>query len=141
MSVGTRITDGEGTTNEAKVTSRGQLVVAPLDFSEAYNTTLDATGTAYNLVIPKTGKRFVITAILAGGNFNIGVNGAQVELYEASAIDTTTVAKSIFIIPVSKNNVVPLSPLNITLNEGVWLNTKTDDDDVYLTITGYYITA
>ena len=30
-------------------------------------------------------------------------------------------------------------PLNILVNKGVWLNAKTGDDDVHMTIMGYYV--
>ena len=48
----------------ASVTRRGQLVTAPLSYSEFYTNTAIATATAYNLVPPKTGKKFVITDII-----------------------------------------------------------------------------
>lgn len=138
MAIDTNITD-EAQGHVAKVTKRGQLVVAPLEFSEAYFQNLDVVLTAYNFAGPVTGKRFVITSITASGNKFIGTDGALVEIYEADAEDSLISTKDIYGLPIPKNGQLAITPLNLVINEGVFLNASVDDDDVYLTITGYYI--
>ena len=138
MSIKTRI---EYAGRWAQVTSRGQLVTAPLDFSSAYNATADVINTGYNLVTPQTSKRFVITDILLYANRNVGVNDATVEIYEASSDSSTTVDKSLFLAEMVRQAARDLTGLNLLVTEGKWVNIKTDDDDIFATIMGYYIDA
>lgn len=124
-----------------RVTSRGQLVTAPLDFSEAYNATADEINTAYNLVTPKVGKIFIITGILIYANKNVGVADATVVLYEATSSTTTTVTNTIFTSEIPKYGRVIVPSLNLSTAEGRWINIKTDDDDIFATVLGYYADA
>ena len=41
---------------------------------------------------------------------------------------------------VTQSTVVPVTGLNLVVSAGVYVNAKTSDDDVHMTITGYYIT-
>lgn len=141
MSVRFNIADASGLGYGAKVTSRGQLVVSPLDYSTAYNATADVINTAYNLIEPRTGQRFVITAILLYANKNVGAGDATVVLYEATSSSTTTASKTIFTAELPKSATRDLTNLNLIVSEGVWVNIKTDDDDIFATIFGYYIDA
>ena len=131
---------GDG--NEAIVTHRGQLVTAPLSFSEAYTATANATATAFVLAPAKVGKRFVITDILLDADKNVSANTAgTVELYEATDSTNTTVAKSILSIEMLKNTNRSITGLNLIVTENVWLNIKTSDATIYATILGYYVGA
>lgn len=132
------IQDGSGTSSLAKVTTRGQLVVAPLDFSEAYAATAGTANVAANFLGPKVGKRFVITAITLYANQNVSnVSDATVIIYEAGSDTSTTVLKSILTTNMVRQDRIILSPLNLIVSEGVWVT----DDDVYSNIFGYYIDA
>jgi len=140
MSLNIEIEDGRGgTKHTAKVTSRGQLVVAPLEFSETYFNFMDVDNQVYNFAEPRAGQRFVITGMLINGSRSIGTSGAVVEIYEADAIDSGTVSKALFTIDLAKSASLSVNPLNVIINSGMWLNGRTDDDDVYLTILGYYV--
>lgn len=140
MSIKTTIKDGWGGGTEACVSSRGQLVVAPLDFSTFFQATLGVANTAVNIIPPKAGKRFVITALVFYANRNVGVNDASVEIYEASSNDTLSVDTSIFVQEIAKQTSSPsLTGLNILVSEGKWVNGKTDDDDVFVNMAGYYV--
>lgn len=141
MSAKVSILDGTGEGNEVKVTSRGQLVTAPLEFSDTFNIKAELDNTAYNLVTPLTNKQFVITDIILTANKNVGAADATVELYEANAVDTTTVEKCIIQLEMKKSSTLPLTGLNMITTKGVWINIKTDDDDVFATLMGYYIDA
>ena len=39
----------------------------------------------------------------------------------------------------TKNTVVSPTPLRILVNSGVWVNAKTDDATIHVTMFGYYI--
>lgn len=133
--------DGRGTSNEAKITERGQLVTAPLDFSTAYNATADVVDTAYNLVPPKADQQFVITTIILYANKNVGATDATVVLYEALSASSTTVSKTVLNQEIVKQTRLIIPNANIIVSEGYWLNVKTNDDDVFATVLGYYVDA
>lgn len=141
MSLQVNIRDGDGKGSMAHITSRGVLVVGPIDFSVSYNQDVDTIDTAFNFVGPLAAKRFVVTDILLSTDRLIGNNGAIIILYEATSSSTTTVTKTILEIEMLKSTVRDLTGLNMILTEGVWLNIKTDDDNVQATIMGYYVQA
>jgi len=141
MPVPAEIIDGQGTTARACVTSRGQLVVGPIAFSDAYAVTVNATATAFNFVGPIAGKRFVITDILLYANKGVGAADASVQLYEASSDTSTTEDKTILDIEMLKQTARDLTGLNLIVTAGKWVNIKTDDDTIFATIMGYYVNA
>lgn len=136
-----QIIDSTGNSIGAKVSKRGQLITAPLDFTTMYPQELDVINTAYNYVGPISGKRFVITVITLMANKNVGANDAIVEIYEADSLTSITVMKSIFKIELVKYGHIEMTGLNLITNEGVWINGKTDDDDIFTNIGGYYVEA
>ena len=141
MTIDVKLKDGEGRGHEAAVTYRKQLVVAPLDFSEAYTATAILVDTAFNFVGPKADKQFVITDIMLYANKGVGASDATVEVYEADADNTTTVHKSILLMEMLKQTSRDLTGLNLIITEGKWVNIKTDDNTVFATIMGYYVIA
>jgi len=141
MGLTTEIKDGLGTGNKVQVTRRGQLVVAPLGYSEPYYVAMTSNNTAYNLTGPQTGKRFVITGFIISADKSVGSDGSLIEVYEADAEDSTTVTKTVMTLQMQEKDNLPITPLNLIITEGVWLNAKMDDNNVYLTAMGYYIEA
>lgn len=138
----TVIHDGLGLGGDAKVTSRNQLVVAPLEFNEPYTATATVNDTAYNIAAPKAGQRFVIDAIILDADKNVSANTAgTIVVYEASASDATTVDKTILSIEMLKNTNRSYIGLNVIVTEGKYLNVKTTDNNVYATVLGYYVEA
>lgn len=136
------LVDGTGTSSEAKVTSRGQLVTAPLEFSSAYNAAATANNTAYTLVEPLNGKRFVIDSIMLYANQGVSNTAdATVDIYEATSNTSTTISTSLVQTNMVRGNRIVLSGVNLIVSEGVWVNVKTTDNDVYATIFGYYVSA
>ena len=134
--------DSGGTGNEVKVTSRGQLVVSPLDFSSAYNATAAVNDTAYNLVGPENGKQFIITEIILYANQGVSNTAdATVIVYEATSSTSTAVASSILTTNMVRQDRIILTGLNLIVTAGRWVNVKTTDNTVYATVFGYYLNA
>ena len=135
------ITDGKGRGNTACVTSRNQLVVAPLDFSDAYDHEVDTINTAFSFVPPRPDMRFVVTDILLYANKGVGASDASVVIYEADSAISATVLKSIMSLEMLKQTSRDITGLNLIISEGVWLNIKTDDNTIFSTVMGYYVSA
>ena len=124
----------------AKITKSGELVVAPLSYDETMFVELAEDDTAYNFYEPKPQKQFVITGVLAYGDKQVSaVTNATVIVYEADSIDTLTVDKVLLQFEIGQNQSIPISSLRTLVNVGKWINAKTDDDDVHMTVMGYYI--
>ncbi len=140
MSIKTAIVDPT-CGNIAMVTRQGQVITAPIAYSGAYNAEANLDDTAFNLVVPIAGKRFVLTDILLYANKGVGVNDATVQLYEATAPDTTTVYRAILTFEMVKQTARDFTGLNLICSEGRWINIKTDDNTIFATVTGYYIDA
>ena len=139
MSLDIELMDGRGTKAKAKVTSRGQLVVGPIAFNVAHFNSLALVATPYNYVGPVAGRQFVIDGIIASSDKNVSAtNGADVNIYEANAVDGTSVT-SLLTLTIGKLDRAVITQLNLSTNTGVWINAETDDATVNLTIIGYYI--
>lgn len=140
MSIRIEIEDGTGSSKKAKVSSYGQLIVAPLDFNKSYNATLAVNDTAYNLVTPLTGYFFVITDMAFYANQSVSnVADATVQLYEASSSTSTTVVTNVYTTNMVRQDRINFPNTNLAISEGSWLNAKTTDNTVYVTILGYYV--
>jgi len=131
------ITDS-ATRHSVKVTSIGQLVTSPYAYSEVTYLLLDTAAQGYTFFKPKSGEQFVLTGFGLTADSNV-VTSCVVDIYESAAQNSATIAKSIFHFEILKNGYRDSSGLNVLISEGVFLNAKTDDDDVYCTILGYYI--
>lgn len=126
----------------AKVTTRGQLITAPLDFSKFYAGAVTANNGVANLLPPIANKRFVITSIILTSNKNLAANDATVTIYEAPGVSSTTQSAVIITLQIPKNQTLPLTGLNsIITNEGVWLNATSDLETIFFNVAGYYISA
>lgn len=122
------------------VTEAGQLVVAPASYDDVVYKELAEPDTAYNLYTPENSCRFVLTGLIIKADKQVSsTTEATVEVYEASSIDSTTVDKELFKTVVLQYDLLTLIPLNILSSQGKWINAKTTDDDVHITVMGYYI--
>jgi len=123
----------------ARVTQFGQLVTAPIAYSVPVTDTLVIVDTAYNYIEPEASHQIVITDIVLTADKSVGTGGASVQVYCASAIDSTTVLNDggVLDIEMLKNTSRDLIGLNFLVTEGFWVNAKTDDNNIQLTI-GYY---
>ena len=142
MSIKTTLLDGTGQGYEAKISSRGQLIVAPLEFSTSYAKVANVINTAFNFVGPKADKQFVITDMILDAAKDVSnTTAGTIEIYEADSATETTVATSILCIEMIRNTNRIITGLNLILNEGKWLNIKTTDATISCTVMGYFVDA
>lgn len=125
-----------------KITKGNALAVGPAFPSKAYNATLGTDDVPVEIVKAKSAKVFYITGIILTGNKNIsGTVDAVVELFEATADDQTVSQNDILVIPVGKSAQTVITGLVLEVDEGRFIMAKTSDDDVLVTILGYYVEA
>ncbi len=129
-----------GCANAVDVSRIGQMTVGAYAYDEVVALTLDVAGTGYNFFKPRVGFRFVITGILLTADKNVSTD-ALVDVYEGTTETDTVIGKGILHAEILKNGTRDITGLNILVGEGKWVNGKTDDDDIFVTIMGYYIPA
>lgn len=133
---------GEEFGKNVKVSSVGELIVRSFDYSTPVFKSLNSDNAAFNFFKPKAGFKFVLTDVIADANRDIGVNGATVDIYEANAEDSTTIDTQILQFDMPKNTSKILTSLNfITIGEGKFINAKSDDSNILLTISGFFVPA
>jgi len=126
------------TKSSAIITGDGQLVVAPLDFSTPVALSLTSTGTAFNFIEPSQGKKIVITDIIASADNSVSnTSPADIEIYEAEGPETASVFKSIVRPQLTRGQSMVLTGLNMMVPGGLWVNAKTSDNNVLVTIMFY----
>jgi len=137
----TQIVDGSGNTSStAKVTTIGQLVTSPYDYNDASHQELGVADVAYNFYEPRHGMQFVVSGLVYSADQQVSnTTGATVVIYESDSDDSTTVDKVLHQDDLVKNDRVALIGINLLVNAGKFVNAKTDDDDIHMTILGYYI--
>jgi hypothetical protein len=136
----TQIEDGSGKGRVAKVTPIGQLVTAPVAYDDTVFKELAVDDTAYNFWPPKPGEQFVITGVLFRADKQVSSTvDATVVIYEATTNSTLTVSKVLIQFAVVQGDIINATALNLLVNEGRYVNAKTDDDDIHMTIMGYYV--
>ena len=141
MSINGILMDGTGTKTKAKVTTRGQLVVAPLEFSEPYFNAMTVDDQVYNFTTPKTGHQFVITDVIAAGDKNVTAStGVEIAIYE-SATASGVSSKDLITLDINRLGGANLIGLNLITTTGTYINATMDDNNVNLTILGYYVEA
>lgn len=139
MSTPVQIKDGKSGFT-ARVTSLNQLVTAPFAYDEVVFKELDEPDTAYNFYKPVSGQQFVITGIRAKADRQVSTTvDADVVIYEAGSASTTTVDKVLHQEAMIRAESVTLLPMNVLVAAGKFVNAKTTDDDIYMTILGYYV--
>lgn len=125
---------------DAKVTPSGELVVAPLHYDDTKFNELAEPNVGYNFFGPLPQKQFVVTGVWFRADKDVSnIADATVVIYEAANTDTTTVDKILRQFAVVREDIIDTSPLRILVNAGKFVNAKTDDDDIHMNITGYYI--
>lgn len=140
MSLSTHLTDGTGTKAQAKVTQRGEVVVAPISYSTSYFNEMTAVNTAYNFITPKTGYEIVITSIIVNANKTVSAtDGALIEIFTANGATSIVPIDDILTVQLVKNSRQVLTGLNIKMSSGVWINAVTDDATIFLTVAGFYL--
>ena len=137
MTLPCHIVDGE---KVAALTSIGQQIVSSYDYDMSKFIELAVINTAYNFYLPKSKKQFVITGIR--GKADRGVSNtvdATVIIYEADNPLSTTTQLILHQEALIRGDDFTLLPMNLLVRQGKWVNAKTDDNDIHMTIFGYYI--
>jgi len=134
------LSDGKGSSNLAEVSPQGELITRPAQYSTAIKKQITDSN-AVNFFKPQASKKLIVTGMIVNTDRNVGVNGALIEVYEASAEDSTTIVTSIITIDQVKNITSPLVPLLIETAEGSFINGKADDFNVNITVLGYFVNA
>lgn len=138
--IDTKISDGSGGGHLARVTHAGELIIVRGNYDSTFNTAMTSINTAYNLVTPKSGFQFIVTGIVLNADKNVSAtDGAIAVLYEATSDTTTTASKTLLTLNIGKNTTVPLTGILIQTTKGVYVNAKTDDATVNITLLGYYL--
>ena len=138
MSTPVVIQDGKSG-NRARVTRFGQLITAPVDYSTPVTGKLEVINTAYNFIVPTMDQNVIITDIILTANKNVGASDATVIVYEADEADELTAYKEIINIEMIKQSNLVMTGLNMIVTAGKYVNAKTDDDDVFVTIMYYRV--
>jgi len=124
----------------AKVTRFGELITGRYDYSDPIYHSMSSTATAYNFFTPISNKRLVITDILVDADRNVSpTTPATIDIYESSGSTDTTIDKQILKLELLKNSSRDFTSLNFIASTGKWVNAKTDDATVNITIAGYYV--
>lgn len=140
MSLPIHILDGTGKGAQASVTNIGQLVVGQFAYDETKFLELAEADTAYNFYEPKHDKQFVITGFVAKADKQVSTTvDADVVIYEADDGDSTVATKVLFQVAMVEGDIVVVNPINILVSAGSYISAKTTDDDIHMTIMGYYI--
>jgi hypothetical protein len=138
MSIKSVITDLR-TANTAGVGADGRVFTGPPGFSSAFNATLGTDDAVVNVVEAKAGHKFVVTDVFAKANKNVSATvDATVEIYEADSATSATVQTALLNIPLARSESVTLNGIFLGTKGTVYINARTDDDDVFITILGYY---
>ncbi len=139
MSIPSTIKDSK-TGHAARVTRFGQLVIAPLAYSEPISQNLATINTAFNFIKPQADHSIVITDIIASADRNVSVTDpAEVEIYESDEVDSLTVVETIVSPRLLRGDSLPLTGLNLLVDEGRWVNAKTNDNNILITIMFYRV--
>jgi len=137
--IGVRIISGDGST-AVKVSPNGALVTASAKSSESVFNVLDVANTAYNFYLPKPSQQFIVTGIRAKADRDVSNTvDATVVIYTAEDIDSLTVVDSIHQEAMVRGEAFTLLPLNVLVGAGLWVNAKTTDDDIHMSVMGFYI--
>ena len=142
MSLESYITDPK-TGNTVKVGLGRALVVAPPAPSIAFNATLDTDDVVVNVVPAKANHSFCITGIFLTSNKNVDPNTAATVVVFTGDSETTLEADAlttVLLAPLPKNAIRDYNPILIASEVGKWINAVTSDDDVFVTILGFYVT-
>lgn len=126
--------------NAARVTRFGQLVVAPLAYSEPVARNLDTTDTAFNFLTPVAKHSIVITDIIVSADKDVSsVDPAEIEVYQADEASALDILQGIVSPRLTRGGDLVLTGLNLLVPEGRWINAKTNDNNILITIMFYRV--
>ena len=120
------------------ISPHGEMITAPFSPNQIQHYKMDMINTAYVFAPPLVGSSMRLQNILMYGSKNVGVNDATVVIY-TSLDPTATAGTTVMEFEVPEKQSRDLINLNIALPEGVYLLATTNDNDIYMTMMGYYI--
>jgi len=132
----TQVTGNRGKT--ADVSDNQELFVTQR-FSRSFKATLNVDDQGFTVVGPRANEKFIVTSLIVNTNRDIGVNGALIEIYEASSENSATIDSGNISFDLIKNQTVIAPQLLIETLEGKFLNAKASDSIVNVTILGYFV--
>tara|TARA_R110002126_G_scaffold1757_2_gene10557 strand:- start:3450 stop:3851 length:402 start_codon:yes stop_codon:yes gene_type:complete len=115
----------------------GTIPVSGL-FDEIEFNELAVINQVYNYYRPLAGSRFILTGVVATADKDV-VADATVVIYEASNPESTTVDKVLFQFVLLKNQQLVIPNFKIAVTPDVWINGKTDDDDIHMSLVGHFV--
>lgn len=125
---------------QVAVNEAGEILVSDGPYDLSTFNELDTINTAYNFFGPRGIEQFVITGFLMYGDKQVNSStNATVIIYESDQRDSTTESRVLVQVEVGQNQSIPFPNIRILCNKGVYLNAKTDDDDIHMTIFGHYV--
>ncbi len=124
----------------AKVGLDNALAVSPSQSSKTHNATLDVDATPVEIVAAKGGFIFCITGIILTGNKGISTSvDALVDIYTSTDSASATAVTTILSIPIARSSQTVITGVLLETEAGHFINGKTSDDDVLVTILGFYV--
>lgn len=139
MALLTLIQDDE-TGITARLTEFGALAVSPSKASTAFNAFLGEDDVPVNVVKADASQTFCITGMILTGNKLIdNVTDAIVTIYTTSDSTSSTQEDVILSIPIARSANIPILGILLTAPKGKFINAVTTDDDVFVTILGFFI--
>lgn len=123
--------------NRVKISPNGELITSSLSPNISIHHTMDTADTSYNFAPPQTGFKMRLQNILMYADKNVGVNDASIVIFTANSPIATT-GTTILELELPKFASRDILGLNLELPEGVYLNAKTNEANVFLTMMGYY---
>ena len=140
MPLDVSIRSGWGEKRRARVTDAGQLVTAPAEYNLTASQDMVAADTAYNLIAPITGQQIVVDQVILSAAADVSnVAQATIEIYEATSDSTTTVSRSLLVVGMVRFDLIAIPGTNLLVNTGRYVNAKTDDESVKITVLYYYL--
>lgn len=129
------LTDSEG--KAVAVGDGGTLTIATI-FDDIEFNAMEVANQAYSYYLPLAGSRFILTGVVATADKDVTAD-ATIVVYEADSPESTTVDKTLFQFVLLKNQQLVIPNFLIKVTPSVWVNGKTDDDDVYMSVIGHFV--
>ena len=122
--------------NNLLVSKAGEILTRP-QFSLAEKRTITDSN-AVNFVKPRAGFKTIITGLIVNTDRSVGVDGALIEIYEATSEDSTVSTKDILSFDLVKNQNVVTAPILIETSGGTFINGKANDFNANVTLLCYF---
>ena len=125
--------------NKATVSEFGQLTTSPVDYSISVQASMVDINTVYNLIDPVDGKLIIITDVIFTANKSVGTNDATVALYTTNVKDSLVETDKIVEIEMASRSNMVVTGLNLKVDAGLYINAKTNDNTVFITLMYYRV--